>query len=191
MPFPSAGVTDAVLNATPGARIATGAGAAPVGVSNPSGPPGVLGQIVALPRPEDAPIPSAQIFDTFDTVVSNAVQAGVALPGCTVQIPAGFIGRLESAVFYCANLLTSSDVRFSVLGNGAPLQGLNKVRLPPANVALAITNLGVFIRLPQQTTVTVVFENNDGGVYNISAALYGWFWGEAQGRQYWQQGQTP
>ncbi len=192
MTFPNSGFTDASLTPLPGARVlgATGAsGGAPVAV--PGGPPGILGQLVALPRPEDQPIPSAQIFDTFATAVSNAVQTNVALPGCTVQIPAGFVGRLQSAVFYCANLLTTSDVRFTVLGNGAPLQGLNKVRLAPASVALAIANLEVFIRLPQQYTLTVTFDNNDGGVYNISAALYGWFWGEAQGLQYWQRGQTP
>ena len=150
---------------------------------------GSLPQFVTLFLPEERPIPSAVIFENaLASVATNIVQT--AATGCTVVIPQGCVARLSSVNLYVDNLLTTSNITFSVLFDAAPLPGLSNIPIFPGVVARAVENFEVFVRILRGGTLTVNFTNNDGGTYIVGAALGGWFWNEASGKQYMQQGQV-
>lgn len=157
-------------------------GAAAFGVS------GRLPQNMQLFLPEEKPIPSATIFETIDVASTAIVQSGILLPAAQQQIPANNLGRLSGVTFFITNLLPTTDVRFTVLGNGGPLQALNRVRIFPGTAGRVSNAFDVYIRIPSGTLLQVLFENNDGGTYQVGASLSGWFWPESDGKRWMQQG---
>ena len=152
---------------------------------------GALPQFITLFLPEERPIPSAQIFENaLGQQATNVVQAGVAIPGAVQVIPQGCVARLSAVNLYVDNLLTTSAIRFSVLFEGNALPGLSNIPVFPGAVARAVENIDVFVRILRAGTLSVTFTNNDGGTYIVGASLSGWFWNEASGKLYMQQGQV-
>lgn len=190
MPFPGAGATEVA----PGTNVS--------GIPPNAGPPvpgapfaaqtnaGSLQQIMTLFLPEERPIPGATIFNTLGQQATAVVQAGVLIAGAGIIIPAGSIARLDSVNLYATNLLPTSALTFTVLQNGAAIQGLTNVGIFPGTAARIAENFSLLVRISNGATLTVVFSNADGGAYLVGAALSGWFWPESLGRLYQQQGQT-
>ncbi len=186
--FPPSGATDAAGGLPTGPTASNpGAGGGIARAQNA----GSLPQFITLFLPEERPIPSAQIFENvLGQANTNIVQAGVAIPGASVLIPQGCVARLSSVNLYVDNLLQTSSIKFSILFDAAPLAGLSNIPIFPGVVARAVENFDVFVRIPRSGTLSVVFTNTDGGTYLVGAALGGWYWSEASGKQYMQQGQT-
>lgn len=152
---------------------------------------GALRQVITLFLPEERPIPSAQIFENELGSKSTVVaEQNVAIPGASVIIPQGCVARLSSVNLYVDNLLTTSNLTFSVLFEGSPIPGLSNIPIFPGEVARDVENFDVFVRIPRSGTISVTYTNNDGGTYIVGAALGGWFWNDAAGKQYMQQGQV-
>lgn len=151
---------------------------------------GALSQFTTLFLPEERPIPSAQIFENaLGQANTNIVQANVAIPNAVQVIPTGCVARLSAVNLYVDNLLTTSQISFSVLFEGNALPGLSRIPVFPGAVARAVENIDVYVRILRAGTLSVVFTNGDGGTYIVGASLSGWYWNEASGKLYMQQGQ--
>lgn len=80
-------------------------------------------------------------------------------------------------------------MRFSVFQNRTPVQGFTNVRIFPGVAARVAVQFDTYIRVPNGQLLEVSFSNNDGGAYTVGAALSGWVWPEAAGRQWMERGE--
>lgn len=150
-----------------------------------------LPQGIQLFLPEERPIPSAIVFETLDSAATAVVQANVFnLPAANFQVPDGFLGRISGISFYVDNLLTTSDIRFTVWQNRQPVQGFSGVRIFPGAAARVANQFDTYIRVPAGQLLEVSFTNNDGGSYIVGAALSGWIWPQSAGKLWLQRGET-
>ena len=190
MPFPRAGATDVAPGTNVSGIPQNAAPMAPGAGFAAQANQGALQQIMTLFLPEERPIPGATIFNTGNSKGTVAAEANILIPNAGIVIPQGSIARLDSVNFYVDNLLASSNISFTVLQNGAPIQGLTNVFIFPGVAARVAENFSLFVRITNGATLTVTYTNTDGGSYTVGASLSGWFWPESLGRLYQMQGQA-
>ena len=153
-----------------------GGGAA---VRTPLDPPGsgpVITKAIQLYLPEIYPIPEAQNFNLVGSAASVAPETGTVLAGCTLQLPANNVGVIRGLALYIDNMLTTTNVTWSlVVQNGVP-QGFGNLSMFPRNATFVGNNFDILVRVPVGANVQVIFSNIDGGSYTVGAAISGWFW---------------
>ncbi len=138
-----------------------------------------MGRELGIYLPEVFPIPDAKEFNPLGSIGTAAVQANVAIPNATVDVPASNLFVIRSFSIYITNMLATTNVTWSLLVNGQPVQGYLGVSIFP-RVAPSISNtFDCFIRGRGFATISVIFSNGDGGAYTVGASFSGWFWPEA------------
>lgn len=154
-----------------------------------------LARVVPIFLPEDHPIPDAQEFNPSGTTSTVGVETGTAIVLAPqvgsiagfIMLPAGNIGVIRSLTISITNMLTTTNVTFTLTINGGPVPGYAALRMTP-RVAPYVSNEfgepGMRVRVPVSSKIGVVFSNIDGGTYVVGASVGGWYWPEASGTRW-------
>lgn len=169
------------VRATQAFRFPRGAGAPMVGLG-PSAP--------AMPKPSSLSPLARTLFPpwttklgavsrdfsvkNFNLALGAAVGAQVLLPGFT--LPDANVGWLQQFSIYLRGSIATSDVRYTLRFNQAPVTGWGDERNPPgiANIVV-IDNNDLQVPIPEGATVDVLIENIGGGALTVGAKVGGWF----------------
>ena len=140
-----------------------------------SAPP--VNYTLSLPLPWLTPMPGSQQFNQEGDQASAAVET-VVLPNISVDVPQGYRCRISSVSTYIDNMLTTTNVLWSVLVNGAPanVPGFQNLRMFPRAAPFVGNTFDAFLLLQGPATITLQYQNIDGGTYIIGGALSGWTW---------------
>lgn len=146
-----------------------------------SGPPNV-GAIEKLmheldyPLPEVFPVPDAKEFNPLGSANTAAIQSNVAITGASFDVPVSNYYRVTSFTIYITNMLVTTNVQYSLLWNGQPVAGFQNLIMYPRAAPFVSNGFDCFIRGIGAGTLSVSFNNVDGGAYTVGASFSGWFW---------------
>jgi hypothetical protein len=174
----------------------------PAAISAPYAPPrgggAVLPKHVPIYMPEVYPIPDATEFNPQGSQATAAVETGQInltpatgvenVPTGIIQLPRNNVGIIRGFSISITNMLTTTDLSWSLLINGAPAGGYGTLKLFPRASSFVGNSFDCFIRVPTGAQISVVYRNTDGGTYVIGASVSGWYWSEASGNRWLQQG---
>lgn len=157
--------------------------------------PMVLPRHVPIYMPEVYPIPDAQEFnpsgsrttaaaETQQITLLPATGAGEGVPTGVIQLPKNNIGIIRGFSIYITDMLSTTDMAWTLLVNGAPAGGYGTLKMFPRAASFVGNNFDCFIRLPSGAQVSVIFTNTDGGTYVVGASISGWFWPETSGKRW-------
>lgn len=139
---------------------------------------GVQPFILASPTVERPP--SASDFNTFDTLAARTAANTPALfPAAQVTLPPGQVGVIRSFLLLANSLLVTSDIRWTLLFNNSPVVGWANLTINPraaGSVEIAWTPEETYIPVPEAATIDWRVRVNDGGTYQVSVAMHGWFY---------------
>lgn len=146
-----------------------------LGPNGQQAPP--LSYSLQLPLPWLTPMPGAQQFNQEADVASAIVQTAT-FAGLDINVPQGYRCRISSVSTYIDNMLTTTNVTWSVLVNGAPssVAGFQNLKMFPRAAPFVGNTFDAFLLISGPADITVQFSNNDGGTYIIGTALSGWIW---------------
>lgn len=172
---------------------------APYALRTPDAMVAVLPRHVPVYLPEVYPIPDAQEFNPQGSASTVGVETGTQinlLPGTGVEnsptgvirLPKNNIGIIRGFSISITNMLTTTDVNWSLLINGGPAGGYGTLKLFPRAAAFVGNAFDCFIRVPSGADISVKFSNVDGGTYVVGASVSGWFWPEASGKRWIEKG---
>lgn len=170
--------------------LGNGRGASPGGVGGLVYPPDVaqhvedVGRELSVPLPEVYPIPDAHVFNAECQQASNAIQTFVIPFIPAVVIPALNQGIMTGFSIYVQNMLAASNITWTLLANGVPVQGYSGITIFPGVSPRAANTFDAPVRFVGETTLTVSITNGDGGAYLLGAAISGWFWPQASDRRW-------
>lgn len=161
-----------------------GAGFPSGGGGGPSGPtgPATLPRYIALLPPWEYPIPGHQEFNTLGSHASTGAETDTAITDAEFDVPANMVARITGIIFYVTNLLTTSNLTFTVRINNGPVQGYNNVFIFPRAASSVSNAFDSYVDVPTGAKLTVTFSNLDGGTYGIGAGLSGYYWPEVAGK---------
>lgn len=154
---------------------------------------------VPIYLPEIHPIPSAQEFNPSAFRATAAVETQIFtltpdnrpsaddLAGA-ITLPPGNIGIIRSVTISITDMLTTTDVSFTLFINGGPVGGYGGLKMTPRVSPYVSNSFDTFIRVPDRAKIQVGFSNIDGGTYVVGCAIGGWFWPIASGTQWLQTG---
>lgn len=165
-----------------GAQSGGGGVVPPTVMQGPNGqPPQSMLSALVLPLPWLTPMPGAQQFNQESDAASAAVQTVVLPAPLSIDVPQGYRCRIASVSTYIDNMLTTTNVTWSVLVNNAPaaVAGFQNLKMFPRAAPFVGNTFDAFLLIQGPATITVQFSNNDGGTYIIGAALSGWVWNVA------------
>ena len=143
-----------------------------------------VGRTLSIPLPEVFPIPDARVFNAECQQASAIAQTFVLGFTPAVEIPAGYYGIVTSFTIYVQNMLATTNVTFSLLSNGNPVQGFAPLTIFPGASPRAANTFDTPQRFTGDVTLTVSITNGEGGSYLLGAALSGWFWPIASDRRW-------
>lgn len=156
-----------------------GGGAAPAALPYP---PDVtanvkdVGRELSLPLPEVFPLPEAQLFNAELQQLSIIAQTFTLGFTPAVNILAGYYAVVNSFSIYVQNMLATSNLTWTLLQNGTPVNGYTGLTIFPGTSPRAVNTFDAPIRFTGATTLTVSITNGDGGTYLLGAAISGWQW---------------
>lgn len=145
---------------------------------------------VPIYLPEIFPIPDAVEFNPSGSASSVGVETGTnitllpAIVNGLLEMPDQNIGIIRGFTISISNMLTTTNVTWTLLVNGAPAGGYGAIKMFPRASAFVGNSFDTFIRVPDGGTVSVQFSNVDGGTYVIGASLSGWYWPIASGERW-------
>lgn len=145
--------------------------------------------------PEDNPIPEAVEFNPAGSASTVAIEVGTAISlapqvGATagfVTLPQNNVGRIAGVIFSITNMLTTTNVTFTLTINGGPVPGYSGVTITPrisSFVEAEFSEPGCRILVPNAAKIGVIFSNLDGGAYTVGASISGWYWPEPSGKRW-------
>lgn len=157
---------------------------------------GGLPRFVPIYPPEIYPIPDAREFNVSGTASTSAIQSNVSITlspqvGDTagiVTLPRGNIGVLRSYQITIANMVATTNVTWSLFINNAPVAGYGGISIIPRAAPFVSNTFDLFVRVQEGSQISVVFSNNDGGVYTVGASFGGWYWPTSSGIRWMQTG---
>lgn len=154
------------------------------------GPNGEPPQISSLTQqiflPEVYPIPDAKEFNPLGSQATAVVQQNVTIPGTVFNVPANTFGVIRSVTLYITNMLTTTNVDYSLIINNSPAQGYAQLQIFPRVAPFVSNGFDCMVRFQGPAEIHVAFDNNDGGNYVVGAAFSGWFWPQASDAR-WRQ----
>jgi len=135
---------------------------------------------VSLNPPTDVRPPSARDFSISGTLAGATLATTPApIPGAAFTVPVGNVGVIRSVVFLVNGLLVTSQVSFTLTFNLAPVEGWTNIPVLPRAAASVATSYGpdeTALPVPENNAIGVVVTVLDGGAYQVSALLHGWFY---------------
>jgi hypothetical protein len=146
---------------------------AAAGLANGAG----VGRDLSLPLPEVFPLPDAQLFNS--ELQQNSPAAGTLLSlsfSPRVLILTGYYSVVTSFTIYVQNMLATTNVLFTLLYAGNPVQGYNGLTIFPGASPRIANTFDAPIRNAGAGEYTVTIQNVDGGSYVVGAAISGWQW---------------
>lgn len=155
----------------------------------PGGRPMVSSLSMQIPLPEVFPIPSAHEFNPLGSVNSAAVSANpieiVGGQGTTLlNVPDGNIGIIRGVNLYITDMLTTTNVVWSVTVEGASPQGFDRISIFPRVAPFVSNSFDAAIRFTGPARIVMTFQNLDGGTYVIGGSYSGWYWPTAADAQW-------
>lgn len=164
---------------------------APVGIEEAIARAGLQREL-SIFLPEDYPIPEATEFNPAGSVSTVAVETGTAIPLAPsvgadagfITLPANCVGRIAGVIFSITNMLTTTNVTFTLTINGGPVAGYNNITITPRITSFVDAEFsapGCRVLVPNGAKIGVKFSNADGGSYVVAAAVSGWFWPKQAG----------
>lgn len=169
----------------------------PTDLSAPyTAPPG--GMVRPYPRtvpvylPEVFPIPDAVEFNPSGSISSNGattltITFAPSISDGLLKLPGQNVGIIRGFSIFITNMLTSTDVEYTLLVNGSPAGGYGSIKMFPRASAFVGNSFDTFIRVPDGATIGVTVKQNDGaaaGSYVFGAAISGWYWPVASGQRW-------
>lgn len=153
----------------------------------PSGPR--VDRSLQVYLPEVFPIPAATEFNPVVSKGTAVIESNIDI-GLLVALPQNNEGIVRSVSIYINNMLATTNLTWTLRFNGAPVPGYNNLSIFPRPAPFVGNTFESFIRIPpgNPMNLTVTYSNNDGGTYQIGAALSGWFWPITLGNLWRQQG---
>lgn len=143
--------------------------------------------------PEVFPIPDAVEFNPSGERASAAAETQTitllpTISNALVKIPDQNIGIIRGLSIWITNMLTTTNVRWTLLVNGSPAGGYGSIALPVRATSFAGNSFDCFIRVPDGASIAVQYVNTDGGTYSIGASVSGWYWPIASGKRWLERG---
>jgi len=156
-------------------------------VGAPGGPS--VARSLQVYLPEVFPIPAATEFNVVVSKASAGAETNVDI-GIVLDLPQNNIGIVRGVSLYINNMLTTTNVTWTLRFNGAPVPGYNNLSIFPRAAPSVANSFDSFVRIPQGNPmqVRVTYSNIDGAAYTVGAALSGWFWPITLGNLWIQQG---
>jgi hypothetical protein len=154
--------------------------------ANGNAPESILAQSVFLP--EVFPIPDAKEFNPLGSQATAVVQVNQVIPGTVFDVPANTFGVIRSVTFYITNMLTTTNVTYSLLIQFAAAQGYSQVAIFPRVAPFVSNSFDCMVRFLGPARVQINFDNNDGGTYVVGGSFSGWFWPQASDARWRQSG---
>lgn len=126
---------------------------------------------------------AATDFNTFATQAGLDTAAtpppGFELAAAGFDIPPGNVGVVRAISLLVNNLLTTSDVRFTLRQDESPIPGWSNLTVNPraaGSVEVSWTPEETFIEVNEGAALSWVVQVLDGGTYQVSVAMHGWFY---------------
>lgn len=135
-----------------------------------------VGRQLSLPLPAVFPLPDAQAFNSECQQASAIVQTFTLGFTPAVVILAGYYAVVNSFTIYVQNMLANTNVQYTLLQNGTPVQGLSQLTIFPGASPRISNAFDTPVFFTGATTLTVQITNGDGGSYLLGAAISGWQW---------------
>jgi hypothetical protein len=135
-----------------------------------------VGRELSLPLPEVFPVPEAQLFNAElqrASIIAETFTLGFT-PAVTIL--AGYFAVVNSFTIYVQNMLATSNLLWTLLANGVPVNGYTGLTIFPGASPRAANTFDAPIRLTGAQTLSVSITNGDGGTYLLGAAISGWQW---------------
>jgi hypothetical protein len=129
--------------------------------------------------PELYPIPDAKEFNQTGSQATAAVAFNQVIAGTTITVPQNTFGVVRGVTFYITNMLTSTNVTYSLIINNQPVMGYNQEIIFPRAAPFVSNGYDSMIRFQGPATLTINFDNRDGGTYVVGGTISGWFWPQA------------
>lgn len=136
----------------------------------------VTGSSLQLPLPEVLPIPSAKEFNPLGQKATVGAENNTVITGTVLDIPDSTFGVIRGVSLYITNMLTTTNVVWSLIVENATPQGFNQLTIFPRAAPFVSNGFDSMIRFNGPARIQVIFSNLDGGAYTVGASFSGWFW---------------
>lgn len=133
---------------------------------------------VNLP-PELYPPLQSTAFFLSDEAALVGIGASTRPGGLAFTLPQTMVGVIDAIELLIDGIVITTSVVYSVMMNGAPVNGFNNLTILGRNGAQSVSKaMGPFLRceIPIGGTVQMQFTDVDGGAITMGAQLRGWFW---------------
>lgn len=100
-----------------------------------------------------------------------------------VQLPESSVGIIRGITLSVNDLLPTSDIIWTLLQDGSPVEGWDELTVFPRNaasVSKSWTAEETFIPVRESSQLRVRIEVRDGGSYQLGASYHGWYWPAGQ-----------
>lgn len=116
-----------------------------------------------------------------DAAAPNFTSANTpaVIPGCTFQVPGGYVGVVRSLDLSVNQLVATTDIVWRLRFNQMPVEGWAPLTIFPGNIAAARRSFGpeeMQVPVPEAASVDVEIEVRDGGTYQAGASFGGWIY---------------
>lgn len=134
------------------------------------------GELVTFPALFVPPFGAQLLFMLAegDTDAGNLI-VDLAGEGGTIDIGNAMAGVIRSVVIYSTGAVVASRVRFQLCINGAPVPGLDALRVFP-NGGVASLEVDTFARFGPNARISARVVNDGAQTHRVGVAARGWAW---------------
>lgn len=147
--------------------------------------PGLLGSTLSIyPMWLYPPASARRYFVEAKNVVVLAGAINQVISAALVAVAGqGELGVLNWVGLTVNNPLNTMTMTFSVMRNGAPVAGLDRLSTASITAASVMRDFSPAYRFRQGDTITVFATNPDLVNWNVNVGIEGWTWSETEGRE--------
>lgn len=151
------------------------------------GVPQHAGVALQIPLPDVFPITDAREFNPLGSANTAAVQQNIEIADTVLDVPGATYGIIRGVSLYITDMLTTTDVTWSLIIDSGSPQGFQQLTIFPRAAPFVSNGFDAAIRFSGPARIVMTFTNNDGGTYVVGASYSGWYWptaSDARWRQY-------